>query len=679
MKIKKIKIEGFGIFHKLTEFQFDTEKINVIYGENEAGKTTILKAIIATIFGVDKSNWSDVKSFKSAKKYFAEIEFTDKKSDYRLTREFENNSVNFRIGLNNEEAFKNVNVIFQKSIESKIDKEIQHILTGAVGTNYKTVLEKWTKEYFHLTKMTGWKNFQNRRRDKEIEILEKELKELQDKKDQAIGNSMKNNQLDTKIENLEKELNTLDKNVKDNKEAHDIAREYIELVKQKKDHEEKILILNEAIEKYSKLKKEQLEKKNIIESQYAELIDVKDEDIGIIKEVNSLQNDLSSSKTDLNRIEGSKDFTPVKKIILGINGLIISFLMLIGRYMFHKPVLLWISIGFGLLSLVYLIYALMEKAKTSSEYTLQKNDRSTRINELQLKLQLLKEKISHLSHLQKREGLMEYYEQFKKVRQDLENVNYALSNSGDTKEHESRKKENEKELVSINSQLNALEDKNSGLMIFKEKQEEIFSHIQKLKQENDEKESRIEEIKKMIYDLNKEMSASAKDNESIASLNYKIREIEDDLLRYKDTRDAYQLAINSLNESIVKYQKEHISRLSKNISKQYKVITKSKHKKVKLTEDFQPIVEEGTNNNLKNLSAGAEDQLYFAVRLSLLKEINDVSHLPLLLDDPFVNFDQDRLDIVKDVLYKTTKLNQIIIMTHLENYTEWGDVNVIKV
>ena len=54
MKIKKIVIYGFGKHeNKTIEFK---DRINVIYGHNEAGKTTIQQFIVQTIFGFPQKN-----------------------------------------------------------------------------------------------------------------------------------------------------------------------------------------------------------------------------------------------------------------------------------------------------------------------------------------------------------------------------------------------------------------------------------------------------------------------------------------------------------------------------------------------------------------------------------------------------------------------------------------------
>lgn len=53
MKILEINMDGFGKFHKYHE-QMD-DRIQVFYGKNEAGKTTIKKFMISMLFGLEKA------------------------------------------------------------------------------------------------------------------------------------------------------------------------------------------------------------------------------------------------------------------------------------------------------------------------------------------------------------------------------------------------------------------------------------------------------------------------------------------------------------------------------------------------------------------------------------------------------------------------------------------------
>lgn len=53
MEIEKINIDGFGKFHKYNALT--TDKIQVFFGKNEAGKTTIRKFMISMLFGLERA------------------------------------------------------------------------------------------------------------------------------------------------------------------------------------------------------------------------------------------------------------------------------------------------------------------------------------------------------------------------------------------------------------------------------------------------------------------------------------------------------------------------------------------------------------------------------------------------------------------------------------------------
>ena len=76
MKIDYLKVNGFGkIENKEIEFG---KKINVIYGENEAGKTTLLKCILSMLYGVSSNkNGKDI-SEKEQYKPWKNAEFSGK-------------------------------------------------------------------------------------------------------------------------------------------------------------------------------------------------------------------------------------------------------------------------------------------------------------------------------------------------------------------------------------------------------------------------------------------------------------------------------------------------------------------------------------------------------------------------------------------------------------------------
>ena len=51
MRIERIKIDAFGLFSRGVTVEFGDAPIAVVLGDNESGKTTMMEAMVATIFG----------------------------------------------------------------------------------------------------------------------------------------------------------------------------------------------------------------------------------------------------------------------------------------------------------------------------------------------------------------------------------------------------------------------------------------------------------------------------------------------------------------------------------------------------------------------------------------------------------------------------------------------------
>ena len=93
MNIRKIKINGFGKLEK-KEIQFD-KRINVIYGKNEAGKSTLLKFMSSCLYGISKNkNGETISDYEKYRPwhnydYSGKIEYQmDDRHIYDVYRDF---------------------------------------------------------------------------------------------------------------------------------------------------------------------------------------------------------------------------------------------------------------------------------------------------------------------------------------------------------------------------------------------------------------------------------------------------------------------------------------------------------------------------------------------------------------------------------------------------------------
>jgi uncharacterized protein YhaN len=74
-----------------------------------------------------------------------------------------------------------------------------------------------------------------------------------------------------------------------------------------------------------------------------------------------------------------------------------------------------------------------------------------------------------------------------------------------------------------------------------------------------------------------------------------------------------------------------------------------------------------------SLSRATQDQIYLAARLALLELACDGGHPPLLLDDPFVNYDDTRLANTIALLRRLYASYQILLFTCTDRYDRYAD------
>ncbi|WP_054754948.1 ATP-binding protein [Piscibacillus salipiscarius] len=62
--------------------------------------------------------------------------------------------------------------------------------------------------------------------------------------------------------------------------------------------------------------------------------------------------------------------------------------------------------------------------------------------------------------------------------------------------------------------------------------------------------------------------------------------------------------------------------------------------------------------DVSQLSEGTADQLYIALRFALNDSLSTYVHLPFILDDAFVHFDQSRKEQVLKLIRKNLMINK---------------------
>ena len=105
-------------------------------------------------------------------------------------------------------------------------------------------------------------------------------------------------------------------------------------------------------------------------------------------------------------------------------------------------------------------------------------------------------------------------------------------------------------------------------------------------------------------------------------------------------------------------------KFTENLSNNISSISNNKYNKVSLNEENGLIVEneKGEYIPAERLSVGTIDQLYLSLRLSMIDEISE-EKMPIMLDEAFAYYDEERLENILKYLINKTDKNQVIIFT----------------
>ena len=647
MKINKLKINSYG---KLKEKEIDLKPgINIIYGKNEAGKSTLLNFIVDSVYGISKNkNGKEYSNYErympwSGEDFSGRIEYElDNGNKYEVFRDFKKKNPKI-FNENKEDISKEFNIDKTKGNEffyeqTKVDEELflstlvvgqqevklgnkeQSILvqklanlvgTGEDNVSYKRAVDRINRRQLDEIGTT-------KSREKPINILERNIENLEAEKQNL-----------SKYQDFKYEIEENKNNLKDEIKELDNQNNFM---KEIKILEEKEKIEKEKINIQENIKNENIEKINLLKQKRKE-----------IEKNNShiLANGVDNEKNS-KRIEKEKKNLNKKVLILSILVILINVLqfVFIKNRIINYIILLTIP--------AVLVYYFLQKNKLNKiiEIGNKENEKKQElINNINLEINGLEQQVEILNN----------------NNLEIDNKLQELKNNLDLKINLEKEKIKNKYLNLIeSSKLNELLDLENIDFELRNLQEELNNkNIELHKLELDQKniEPKLDNLSKIEEELvnNKEkMSTLQKNNLSF-------------MLAKQVLENAY---INMKNSVTPKFTEE----LSKNISN----ITNGKYNNIRFNDEEVLIVEieNGDYIPASKLSVGTIDQLYLSLRLSMIEDLSKES-MPIILDETFAYFDDERLENVLKYIDDKFKNHQVILLTCTKREKDILDKNLI--
>lgn len=606
MKIEKIQINGFG---KLENKNIElTDGINIIIGKNESGKSTLLKFINSMLYGISKNKRG--KEISDLEKYTPwNTEKYSGKIKYKL-----DDGKQFEIYRN----FKNKELKIYNNFGDDItplfnvekNKEIpffyeQTNVDEELFLNSTEIIQNEIKIDKINQNLIIQKLSNLATTGNDNISYKKSIERLNKKQLEEIGTERSQDRPINKI------INKINKLKNEKKELEEYEDKKYEIEKESNLIENKIKELNIKLEFLNKLKKIKniyLEEKN--------KININKE---IIEDYNKKINYLEIEKEKINNSKNKNDNKKIKinKYIFTDIFLLIIFI-LINLYLKNNLFnLIYIFL------LIPIIIYLSKNNKLKNNHKKELKEINYNLEKINNEINLLNEnknnKINELNNLEK--------EIENKIKKELNTNNLNTNNY----EQIIYNNEIEEKINKINKELNEKKLEEHKLILDKEN---IFPKIDKLVNVQEELEYVINEYNEL-----------------------------------KDSSEIIEIAKEYL-EKAYKNMKENITpRFSNQLSKTISKISDEKYKNIKITDNNIIVeIENGNYVPISVLSEGTIQQLYFSLRMAILKEISK-EDLPIFLDESFVFFDKNRLMNTINYLNSNYK-NQIIIFSCTEREKE---------
>jgi hypothetical protein len=193
-----------------------------------------------------------------------------------------------------------------------------------------------------------------------------------------------------------------------------------------------------------------------------------------------------------------------------------------------------------------------------------------------------------------------------------------------------------------------------------------------------DRERLIEEIKRLEEEDLAHRRALAEVGEGVddpVRLEARIAELGGEVERLSIERDAYRLTYETLTACKDEFVRVMTQRLQTRIGRVFDTMTGGRYDEVVIDPLTLELIVSGVEKRgvpSESLSRGTRDQLYFALRVAILEELAADRALPIILDDPFLHFDRDRLARVEETLGRLGATHQILLFTHDARLAGWA-------
>lgn len=141
--------------------------------------------------------------------------------------------------------------------------------------------------------------------------------------------------------------------------------------------------------------------------------------------------------------------------------------------------------------------------------------------------------------------------------------------------------------------------------------------------------------------------------------------------------------MESIRQTMSEWKEHQLPAVLKLANQWFSRLTANRYSALALTSEgyFQAVTTSGQSFMINELSQATKEQAYLSLRLALASELSDRAPFPILMDDPFVHFDNERLSRMIEILKELQPAHQFLYFTcHASMQSKWsGEAAILDV
>ena len=703
MLISHLLLRNFG---KFDNFACDfSPGLNLIKGPNEAGKSTLAQAISLALFA-DPLNQSEglaravkwgspeppilemmldshgkvfhlMKDFGSG---IAELESSDTNTNVKSSASI-NQWLSEQLGMSSSDLFESTSCVNQGNI-SQIDNSIEAIkdkleslVSGGreekVASNALSVLDE------HVSKIVGADDGQpgelsriearSQDLDYNLQKLTQDIAALRAKRADLI-------QVEMAYRNVTEDLAIRKDKLEHGQRALKIEKEFLDVTSEFHKSESALNDIQNALKSIKDLRDRQADFKSVDKN-----------DLNEVARLDTNLNYLHPKRAEL-ETEGQKVGEEYASYKIGavylflaplgfLGSAVLSFIGLLNLIRF-SPIILWLGVFASLVVFAVSLAIIVVRSQQRNSLKKKSEDFQSGISEIDFELQtqadvlsgiLAKYSVGSVDEL--RHILWQFDENEKLIAKERERYEQVLGGQ---------------QMQSLERRHSELEDQ---FALISKERKELAQYIMtddELSREAlivGQYDERIRDLERERLMLRQQIESAEGGSELLASFRERKENLESRSQCLTHSLQIHKLTKDCINEARQNVLVSTLEVLNVRTSDLLNKLTSGRYSRVrfdKTTFKFEVFSDELHDwiDPDSGLSAGTSDQVYLAARLALADLVSEDKNPVMILDDPFVNYDEKRLDNAMKVIKELSENHQILLLTSQSHYDKWADATI---